>query len=111
MYRVQTIDHNPSEMHLFYRNFRVLGLFFFHLVFCQEGPTVLLLRQPCLGRVALPPVGVEGGLSENRIFLFFEAFVLWWLSLMAFCVSSKGQSRSDCIQTCLRTERSQSVLQ
>ena len=59
MYRVQIIDHDPSKMHLFYRDLRDVGLLFFQPIFwwMVDRPVVLLLRQPCLGEITLPPVG------------------------------------------------------
>ena len=81
MYRVQAIDHNPSNMHLFYRDFKVLGLLFFQPVFWAEGTAALLLRQTYLGRSALPPV-VGDGLSENQYWgLLFSFSFPWWVSV------------------------------
>jgi len=105
MYRVQITDHNPSKMHLFSRDFRVAGLLFSQPVFWGRGLLCCYSGQPCLGRVALPPV-VGDGLSENRC---FGAFVLWRLSLEAFHVSSESQSRRDRFQPSASEQRDHSL--
>ena len=48
---------------------------------------MLILRQPCLGRVAPSPARGDGdGHNVNR---YFWAFVLWRLSPVVYCASSE----------------------
>ena len=69
---------------------------------------MLILRQPCLGRVALSPArGDEDGHNVNW---YFQAFVLWWLSLAVFCTSSESQSSSGCILASVSEQRDHSLL-
>jgi len=70
-----------------------------------EGPAVLLLRQPCLGGVALRPCG--GGWAQWES--IFGAFVLWRLSLAAFHISSTSQSRRDHFQASASEQRDRSL--
>ena len=107
MYTVQIIDQDPSKMHLFYRDLRDVGFLFFQAALLGEGPATQILKQPCLGRVALPLGGGQDGCSDNQ---FFRAFVLWRLSLGAFCISSESQSSSDHIQTSVSEQRDCSLL-
>jgi len=76
MYIVQIIDHNPSKIHLFYRDIRVAGLLFSACLLGEE-PATLLLRQPCLGRVALPPVGWMGSVKTGFLRLLFSGGFPW----------------------------------
>ena len=102
MYRAQIIDQDPSNVRLFYRDLRDVGFLFFQSAFCGGGAVMLTLRQPCLGRVVLSPVGVGVGHSVNH---FFWAFVLWWLSLGVFCDSSESQSSSGHFQASVSEQR------
>ena len=68
-----------------------------------EGPATPILRQPCLGRVSLSPVRGDGG--EHTVSRYFQAFVLWTLSLAIFCVSSENQSSSGHILASVSEQR------
>ena len=53
---------------------------------------MLILRKPCLGRVSMFPARGDGhGHSVSR---YFQAVVLWRLSLAVCCASSESQSSS-----------------
>ena len=74
-----------------------MGFLIFQPAFCVlgEGPAAPILRQPCLGRVSVSPAREDGdGHSLSR---YFQAFVLWRLSLAAGYASSEGQSSRGCI--------------
>ena len=92
MYRAQIIDQDPSNVHLFYKDVRDVGFLIFQPVFWGERPAALILRQPCLGRVALSPM--RGDEDGHNVSWYFRAFVLWRLSLVVFCASSESQSSS-----------------
>ena len=74
-----------------------MGFLIFQPAFCVlgEGPAAPILRQPCLVRVSVSPARGDGdGHSLSR---YFQAFVLWRLSLAAGYASSEGQSSRGCI--------------
>lgn len=95
MHRIQSIDPNPSKMHLFYRDLKDVSLV---LPACLlgEGPVILLLRQPCLGRFAMPPIGGWMGSVKTG----FRR-----LSPVAFCLSSESQSKVTVSIPLLRTQK------
>ena len=51
-----------------------------------------ILRKPCLGRVSMSPARGDG--DGHPVSWYFQAFVLWWLSLAVCCASSESQSSS-----------------
>ena len=53
---------------------------------------MLILRQPCLGRVSVSPARGDG--DGHTVSRYFLAFVLWWLSLVVCRASSESQSSS-----------------
>ena len=53
---------------------------------------VPILRQPCLGRVSVSPARGDG--DGHTVSWYFQAFVLWQLSLVVCCASSESQSSS-----------------
>ena len=64
---------------------------------------MLILRKPCLGRVALSPARGDGdGHNVNRC---FQAFVLWWLSLVVCSASSESQRTSGQISASVSEQR------
>ena len=54
---------------------------------------MLILRKPCLGRVSMSPARGDG--DGHTVSRYFQAFVLWWLSLAVCCASSESQSSSS----------------
>ena len=69
---------------------------------------MLILRQPCLGRVTLSPAKGDG--DGDNVSLYFWAFVLWQLSLSVFCDSSESQSSSGRILASVSELRDRSSL-
>ena len=74
MHRALIIDQDPGSVHLFYRVLRDVGLLTFQPAFWGEGTATLILRQPCLGRVARSPA--RGGGDGHNVNQYFQAFVL-----------------------------------
>ena len=52
-----------------------------------------ILRKPCLGRISVSPGRGDG--DGHPVIRYFEAFVLWRLSLAVCCASSESQSSSS----------------
>ena len=64
---------------------------------------MLILMQPCLGRVSLSPARGDGdGHAVNQ---YFQTFVLWQLSLVICCASSESQSCSGQISASVSEQR------
>ena len=51
-----------------------------------------ILRKPCLGRVSVSPARGDG--DGHTVSQYFQALVLWWLSLVVCCASPESQSSS-----------------
>ena len=62
-----------------------------------------ILRQPYLGRVSVSPARGYG--DGHAVSWYFQAFVLWWLSLVVCCASSESQSRSGRISASVSEQR------
>ena len=64
---------------------------------------MLILRQPSLGRVSVSPArGYGDGLTVS---LYFQAFVLWQLSLEVCSASSESQSSIGRISASVSEQR------
>ena len=107
MYRTQIIDQDPGGVHLFQKDLRDVGFLIFQPAFSGEGPAALILRLPCLGRVAPSPVRGDG--DGHNVNWYFRAFVFWWLSLVVLCASSESQSSSGCILGSVSEQREHSL--
>ena len=77
MHISQIIDQDPGSVHLFYRDLRDV-LLDFSSCLLGAGPAALILRQPCLGRVAPPPVWGGWGWAQ------YELEIPGFCSLVAF---------------------------
>ena len=64
---------------------------------------MLLLRQPCLGRVSVSPVRGDG--DGHPLSQCFQAFVLWQLSPEVCCAPSECQSSSGQISASVTEQR------
>ena len=62
-----------------------------------------MLRQPCLGRVSVSPGRGDG--DGHTVSRYFQAFVLWRLSLVVCCASSESQSSSGRISASVSEQR------
>ena len=84
---------------------RVVGFLIFQPAFCVlgEGPAAPILRQPCLGRVSASPARGDG--DGHTVSRYFQAFVLWWLSLVVCCAFSERQSSSGLISASVTEQR------
>ena len=69
---------------------------------------MLILRQPCLGRVSVSPARGDG--DGHAVSQYFQAFVLWRLSLVVCCASSESQSSSGHILASVSELRDRSSL-
>ena len=69
---------------------------------------MLMFRQLCLGRVSLSPARCDG--YGYNVSWYFQAFILWQLSLAVFCSSSESQSSSGCILASVSEQRDRSPL-
>jgi len=102
MYRVQIIEHNPSKMHLFYRDLRAVASCSPSL--SSGGGACHAVTQATLSRVALPPVGGGmGSVNTSFLGLLFSGRFL--------CLLSESEQKRSFPTLCLRTERLPSVLQ
>ena len=68
----------------------VVGFLIFQPAFCVlgEGPATPILRQPCLVRVSVSPARGDG--DGHSLSWYFQAFVLWQLSLAVSYASSES---------------------
>ena len=80
-----------------------MGFLIFSACLLGEGPATQILSQPCLGRVSLSPARGDG--DGHPVSRYFQAFVLWWLSLAVCYASSVSQSSSGQISASVSEQR------
>jgi len=98
--RVQIIDHSPSKRHLFYRDFRVVGLLFSQPVFWGRGLLHYYSGSPVWAELPCP---LWGGWAQWK--LFWGGFC----SLVAFHISFESQHRRDHFQLSASEQRDHSL--